>query len=75
MAISYAVLYGQRGIKDGFRSKQRALAFAKKKANKTKKSVDLDRITTYPRAKAGQTDWSQTTIKTIKPDRKKKKSR
>ena len=67
MAKTYVVLYGQRGVKDGFRSRKSAQDYAQKKANSMKKPVTIDRFTTYPKAKAGMTDWSQKHHATVNP--------
>lgn len=72
MGRRYAVLWGQRGSK-GFYKLPRAKEFARKKANKLGKSVEIDRITTYPKAKAGQVDWSQKYYSTVKPTQLKRK--
>ena len=69
MGKRYAILYGKTGVKN-FRKRERAVEWGKKKANQTGKAVDLDRITTYPKAKPGMTDWSQKTVATIKPKKK-----
>ena len=72
MAVSYVVLYGKRGVKDGFRKLARAKAWAQTKANKLGKTVDIDKFTTYPKAKAGMVDWSQTHQCYVKPKKVKK---
>lgn len=59
MGKEYAVLWGKTGYK-GFRKLRRAKLFAKLKANKIKKEVEINEITTYPRARVGEVDWSQT---------------
>ena len=63
----YAVLFGQNSVKGGFRKVSTAQKYAQMKANKTRKAVDIDKITRYPLAKRGEMDWSQRTYKTVKP--------
>lgn len=71
MPEKYAVLYGENGVEQ-FRKKERAEDFAQKKANKMRKSVSIDKIRTYPQAKAGETEFSQRQIKEVKPKVKEK---
>jgi len=71
MAISYVVLYGKRGVKDGFRKLERAKAWAQTKADKLGKKVYIDRVTTYPNAKRGMVDWSQRHQCYINPKKRK----
>ena len=70
MTTRYAILYGSKGVKD-FRKKSNALKFGIKKSNILRKMVYLDKITTYPKARVGMTDFTQRTVKIIKPKRRK----
>jgi len=72
MATKYAVLWGQRGVKD-FRKLSIAKKFARTKANKSKKKVEIDKIKTYPKARKGETDWSQSHHSYVSPRRKRKR--
>lgn len=66
MGIRFAALFGETGTKD-FRTRKAAEAFAKKKVlSKRFRSVDVDRIITNPRAKPGEIDFSQRTVKQFK---------
>jgi hypothetical protein len=67
MGKRYAVLYGANGVKDDFRTLGGAQKFAQAKADSMGKAVEVDKITTYPNARAGETDWSQRAVKTVKP--------
>lgn len=69
MAKKYVALFGKQGTKD-FRKVKRARAFAQSKANKTGKTVEIDRVTTYPKARPGQTDFSQRHHAYVKPKRR-----
>lgn len=73
---TYSVLYGANGVKEGFKTKNKAAIFAQKKANSMKQKVLVDRITEYRTPKkpvrgyGGVIDWSQTTVRTVKPRRR-----
>ena len=69
MGKFYAVLYGQRGAKE-FRKLKPAEKFAKQKATIRRERTEIDVIHTYPRAKAGETDWSQSHLKYVRPGSK-----
>ena len=57
--ITYSVLWGNRGVKAGFRKPSTARAFAQIKANKLNERVDIDKITSYHYKTKGEMDWSQ----------------
>jgi len=68
--ISYAVLWGKTGVKD-FRKFTNAKKFARRKANKIRKRVEIDKIERYPWAKKpGMTDWSQSLHRYISPKKR-----
>lgn len=71
MPIKYAVLWGQRGVRS-FRKLSRAKSFARAKANKTKKKVEIDKVETHPKARVGQTDWSQSHHSFVSPRKRRK---
>jgi len=62
--MTYVVLYGMEGVSEEFRS----LPEAKARANILKEiyaDVEIDKITDYPGAKPGESDWSQSHLMTI----------
>lgn len=69
MGVRYAVLYGPHGVK-GFNKLKNANRFARKLADRSLQTVEVDKITTYPRAKAGQVDFSQRHHKYVHPKAK-----
>lgn len=70
MPVRYAVLYGDYGVKN-FRKKSNAVAWGKKKVCASKyRKVYVDKITTYPKARRGEMDWSQGTVKVIRRPKK-----
>jgi hypothetical protein len=73
--FTYAVLWGAEGAKGGFRKIKSARKFAKEKAIKIRKPVEIDKITSYypPIASivgSGRTDWSQGFYETVLPSGK-----
>ena len=64
--MRYAVMIGDNDTQ-GFRSLPRAKLFAQRLANKSGKKVVIDKITDYPNAKVGETDWSQGFLMNVSP--------
>ena len=71
MAKRYAVLYGQTGVKD-FRLLKNAKKFAKVKATKLGKRVEIDKIMTNPRARQGEIDFSQSHYRFVNPRKRRR---
>ena len=74
---TFAVLYGMEGMKSGFRKLKTARKFAKEKAQKSKKPVEIDIVTSYYphlryalKGEPRVVDWSQGFYETVLPSGK-----
>lgn len=74
MAKSFVVHTSNKGFVR-FRKRERAIDFAQKFANKTNRKIEVDSFETFPKAKPGQIDSTQTNERIISPQKIKKSSK
>lgn len=66
----FAVLFGRKGVRE-FETKEEAIGFAKLKRIVTPGLITIDKITRFPKARPGEIDFSQKTIKIIQKEKTK----
>jgi len=71
MGKEYAVLWGARGVKEGFENPAKAREFAKRKAYELGEKVEIDVLQDYP---SGE-DYSQRHHSFVKPPKQAPKKR